>query len=178
MAEQDRMLVVQTSDQFLWMNIEKWFWSCNLFIIDAFSLSLCYLIFSYIVVVNWFFHIRRFFSVLDIVMSLLCFSFWLGCTKIVAICFSDSFFQQTVEQPNGSCNLRIDSRCFSKLLKKQSFFCDRTWKMHCELKTMYYDDKICFLPNRRCDNLLVGDIKLMLKEIDAFCFNSQHLDTL
>ena len=40
------------------------------------------------------------------------------------------------------------------------------------------DDKMCFLPNCRYQNILIGNIKELLQKLDAFCFNYQHMDFL
>ena len=40
------------------------------------------------------------------------------------------------------------------------------------------DDKMCFLPNCRYHNILIGNIKELLQKRDAFCFNYQHVDCL
>ena len=41
-----------------------------------------------------------------------------------------------------------------------------------------HDDKMCFLPNCRYHNILIGNIKELLQKLDAFCFNYQHVDCL
>ena len=41
-----------------------------------------------------------------------------------------------------------------------------------------HDGKICFLPNCRYHNILIGNIKELLQKLDAFCFNYQHVDCL
>ena len=41
-----------------------------------------------------------------------------------------------------------------------------------------HDDKMCFLPTCRYDNILIGNIKELLPKLDAFCFNYQHVDCL
>ena len=35
---------------------------------------------------------------------------------------------------------------------------------------------MCFLPKCRYHKMLIGDIKELLKKLDAFCFNYQHVD--
>ena len=37
---------------------------------------------------------------------------------------------------------------------------------------------MCFLPNCRYHIFLLGNIKELLQELDAFCFNYQHVDCL
>ena len=41
-----------------------------------------------------------------------------------------------------------------------------------------HDDMICFLPNCRYHNILIGNIKELLQKLDAFCFNYQHVKCL
>ena len=41
-----------------------------------------------------------------------------------------------------------------------------------------HDDKMCFLPNCRYHITLIGNIKVLLQKLDAFCFNYQHVDCL
>ena len=41
-----------------------------------------------------------------------------------------------------------------------------------------HDDKICFLPNCRYHNFLIGNNKEMLQKLDAYCFNYHHVDCL
>ena len=41
-----------------------------------------------------------------------------------------------------------------------------------------HDDKMCFLPNCRYHNILIGNIKDLLQKLVAFCFNYQHVDCL
>ena len=40
------------------------------------------------------------------------------------------------------------------------------------------DDKICFLRNCRYHNTLIGNIKELLRKLDAFCSNYQHVECL
>ena len=41
-----------------------------------------------------------------------------------------------------------------------------------------HDDKMCFLPNCRYHNFLIGHIEELLQKLDAFCFNYHHVDCL
>ena len=41
-----------------------------------------------------------------------------------------------------------------------------------------HNDKMCFLPNCRYRNILIGNIKELLQKLIAFCFNYQHVDCL
>ena len=38
-----------------------------------------------------------------------------------------------------------------------------------------HDDKMCFLPNCRYHIFVLGNIKELLKKLDAICFNYQHV---
>ena len=48
-------------------------------------------------------------------------------------------------------------------------------KEHCIARQ---DDKMCFLPNCRYHNFLIGNIKELLQKKVAFCFSYQHVDCL
>ena len=41
-----------------------------------------------------------------------------------------------------------------------------------------HDDKMCFLPNCRYHNILIGNIKEVLQKLDAFCFKYHHVECL
>ena len=41
-----------------------------------------------------------------------------------------------------------------------------------------HDDNMCFLPNCRYHNILIGNIKELLQKLDAFCFNYHHVECL
>ena len=41
-----------------------------------------------------------------------------------------------------------------------------------------HDGKMCFLPNCRCRIILMGNFKELLQNLDAYCFNYQHVDCL
>ena len=41
-----------------------------------------------------------------------------------------------------------------------------------------HDDTMCFLPNCRYHIILIGNIKELLQQLDAFCFNYQHVECL
>ena len=40
------------------------------------------------------------------------------------------------------------------------------------------DHKMCFLPKCRSQSIQIGYIKELLKFLDSFCFNYQHVDCL
>ena len=47
-----------------------------------------------------------------------------------------------------------------------------------EYCTACHDDKMCFQPYRRHHIIRIGKIKELLQQLDAFCFNYQHVDCL
>ena len=53
---------------------------------------------------------------------------------------------------------------------------------NCIVKEEYciarHDDKMCFLTNCIYHIIVIGNIKDMLQNLDAFCFNYQHVDCL
>ena len=59
-------------------------------------------------------------------------------------------------------------------LKNSLFISANTYEKYIVSK----DDKMCFLPNCRYHIILIGNIKELLKKLDAFCFNYQHVDCL
>ena len=71
---------------------------------------------------------------------------------------------------------------FYTIFSKNSLFISaNTYEKHIvskEYRFARHDDKMCFLPNCRCHILPKGNIKELLQELDAFCFNYQHLDCL
>ena len=42
----------------------------------------------------------------------------------------------------------------------------------------HHNDKMCFLPNCRCQNTLIGDNKDLLQKMDGLCINYQHMNCL
>ena len=56
-VKRDIRLVVGRSDMFLWLKVKEWFWSYISLLLEA----------AFLVIVNWPFHLRRFFLFLVIV---------------------------------------------------------------------------------------------------------------
>ena len=69
--------------------------------------------------------------------------------------------------PNYSQNnLFISANTYEKYIVSKQFCIAR------------HDDKMCFLTNCRFANILIGNIKELLLELDAFGSNYQHVDCL
>ena len=41
-----------------------------------------------------------------------------------------------------------------------------------------HHDKMCFQPNCRYHNIIIGDVEGLLQKLNAFCFNFRHVDCL
>ena len=69
----------------------------------------------------------------------------------------------------------------TKYSENSLFFSANTYKKYIVGKdycVARHDDKMCYLPNCRYHNILIGNIKELLQKLDAFCFNCQHVDCL
>ena len=56
---------------------------------------------------------------------------------------------------------------------KQFFVSANTYEEDIKCKDYcfaHHDDKLCFLPNCRYHNVLIGDIDELLEKLDEFCF--------
>ena len=86
------------------------------------------------------------------------------------------------QKSDGSCNVTSDCQLLYKVFKKQPpLFCKHICKKHIASKECWFDchdDNMCFLPNYRNHNILLGDIKDLLQTMDAFCFIYQQVDYL
>ena len=102
--------------------------------------------------------------------------------KVIVSCFfSDSFFQKTTQQSDGSCKVTSDSQLLYNIIKNSLFDSANTYEKYIvsnEYCIAHHDDKMCFLPDCRYHILLIGKIKEFLQKLDAFCFNYQHVDCL
>ena len=102
--------------------------------------------------------------------------------NVIVSCFSDSFFQKTTQQSDGSCNGTSNSHFFLQIINKNSLFSSaNTYEKYIVSKEnciARHDHKMCFLPNCRYHIILIGNIKELLQKLDAFCFNYQHMDCL
>ena len=173
MCERSRMLVAGTNDIFLWMKVKEWFWSCI-------SLRLffghCHVTFPYREILSFFGLCHVTFPYMDP----LCF-FGRLRQKVIVSCFSDSLVPKTTQQSDGSCNVTSDFQLFYKQFQKQRLFSANTYGKYIasnECCFARHDDKMCFLPNCRYHIVLIGNIKELLQNLDAFCFNYQHVECL
>ena len=77
--------------------------------------------------------------------------------------------------------LRLIPSVYTKYSKNGLFISANTYEKYIESKEYCFarhDDKMCFLPNCRYHIILIGNIKKLLRKLDAFCFNYQHVDCL
>ena len=94
--------------------------------------------------------------------------------KLRVSCFLDSFVQKTTQQSVGSCSVIRNSQIFYKFIKNNPFFSADTYVKNIvseENCIARQDDKMCFLPNCRSPEILIGDIKEFLQKSYAFCLN-------
>ena len=103
-------------------------------------------------------------------------------------CFPDSFVQKTTQQKGASADgkmaavmLQVIPSFYTNFPKNSLFISANTYEKFIVSKVYSIarrDDKICFLPNCRYHIILIGNIKELLQNLDAFCFNHQHVDCL
>ena len=77
--------------------------------------------------------------------------------------------------------LQMIPNFYTKFSKNSFFLSANTYEIYIVSKEYCitrHDDKMCFQSNCRCHIILIGNIKDLLKELDAFCFNYQHVDCL
>ena len=74
--------------------------------------------------------------------------------------------------------LQLIPSFYTKYSKNSLFISANTYEKYIHNCIARHDDKICFLPNCRYHNILIGNIKELLQKLDAFCFNYQHVDCL
>ena len=77
--------------------------------------------------------------------------------------------------------LQVTPSLHTSFSKNNLFFSANTRGKHIVSKENYntrHDDRMCFLPNCRYHIILIGNIKELLQQLDAFCFNYQHVDCL
>ena len=114
--------------------------------------------------------------------------------KVKVSCSSDSFVQKTTQQKGASAegSLRMGGKMVAVMLQvipsfytnysKNSLFISANTNEKFIVSKEYYiprhDDKMCFLLNCRCHNILIGNVKELLRKLEAFCFNYQHVDCL
>ena len=114
--------------------------------------------------------------------------------KVILSCFSDSFIEKTTQQKIASVegSLRTGGKMAAVMLQvipsfytnysKNSLFISANTYEKFVLSKEYciarHDDKMCFLTNCRYHIIILGNIKVLLQNLDAFCFNYQHVDCL
>ena len=77
--------------------------------------------------------------------------------------------------------LQVIPSFYTNYSKNSLFISANTYEKYIVIKKYcfaYHDHKMCFLPNCRYHNTLIGNIKALLRKLDAFCFNYQHVDCL
>ena len=164
------MLVAERSVLLLWKKVKEWFWSCISLLIYACFWSL-HVTFPYKEILFFFDHCHVPFPYMEPLSF-----FGRFAQKVLLSCFSDSFVQKTTQQSDGSCNDTSDSQLLYKIFEKRASFFLQTpmksllCKEYCNAR---HDDKIRFLPNCRYHIILIGNIKELLQQLEAFCFNYQ-----
>ena len=70
---------------------------------------------------------------------------------------------------------------YTKLSEKSLFISANTYEKYIVFKDYFiahHDDKTSFLPSCKYHILLLGNVEELLKKLDTFCFNYQHVDCL
>ena len=96
-------------------------------------------------------------------------------------CFSNSFDQKAIQQPDGSCNVTCETLFLDKKVKIQSFNSANTYESYIVSKEnciAHHNDNMCFLFNSRYHNTIIRVIKTFLEKLDAVVFKRQHVDSL
>ena len=140
---------------------------------------------SYLVIVTWHFHIRKFFHFWSLSRD-----FWINGTSLllgrvvqrtIVSCFSDSIVEKTTQQLDGICNVTSDSQFLYKLFKNSLFVSANTFEKYI-LSEDYciarQYDNMCFLANCWYHIKLRGDKRELTQKLDAFCFIYQYVDCL
>ena len=151
----------------------------------------CQVTFPYKEILSFFGHCHVTFPFMEPLSS-----FGRFVQKVKLSYFSDSFVQKTTQQKgasaegsgrrtarrqDGSCNVLSDSSFYTNYSKNSLFISANTYEKYIVSKEdcfARHDEKMCFLPNCRYHNILIGNIKELLQKLDAFCFNYQHVDCL
>ena len=70
---------------------------------------------------------------------------------------------------------------YAKISEKSLFFSANTYEKYIVCKDYCiadHDEKTCFLPACKYHIVLLGNVQELLKKLDSFCFNYQHVDCL
>ena len=77
--------------------------------------------------------------------------------------------------------LQTTPSVYAKISVKSLFNSETTYEKYLFVKNFciaHHDDKTCFLPACRYQIVLVGNVQELLKNLDTFCFTSQHVNCL
>ena len=86
-----------------------------------------------------------------------------------------------IRKSNGSSNVTSDTQLLWNLFKNSLLISASSFEKHIVTKKYCISqnvDKMSFLPSCRYHNLLIGDIKELLQNLDPFCFNYHYMDCL
>ena len=137
-----------------------WFWSCISLLVHA----------SVLVIVTSHLHILNSFV------------FLLGLyKKWYYLVFQIHLFRQRRSNQMAAVMLQVIPSFYTIYSKTSPYISANTYekynvsKKYCIAR---HDDKMCFLTNCRSHNILIGNIKELLRKMRAFCFIYQHVDCL
>ena len=108
--------------------------------------------------------------------------------KVLVSCFSHSFVQKTAQQKQASADDKLAAvmlqsipSFYAKISEKSLFISATTYEKYIVCKDYciaHHNDKTCFLPACKYHIVLLGNVQELLKKLDTFCFNYQHVDCL
>ena len=101
--------------------------------------------------------------------------------KQVYFVFQIHLFRKQLYNQKAAVMLLVISSFYAKLSKNSPFISANTSAKYMVSQGKFIarqDDKMCCLPICKYHNLLIRDIKELLKSLDAFCFNYQQMDCL
>ena len=135
--------------------------------------------FPYMVIVRWFFYIRRLFRIFGYrhVMNrfLVIFCFFLNIA---------SFFRFKCSKNVSTIRWRLWRYkwypAFIQFFRKTVFLFSQTHIKNISKENCFahHDDNMLFQPSPRYHIILIRDIKELLQSLDAFCFNYQQVERL
>ena len=137
-----------------------------------------------LVIVTWFFQIRRFFPFLVIVTwHFHIWKFFLlfngFVEKVIVSWFQIQLFRKRRNNQMAAVMLEAIPSLYTNYSKSSLFISANAYENNIVSKEYCiarHDDKLCFLPNCRYHIILTGNIKDSLQKLDTFCFNYQHVD--
>ena len=101
--------------------------------------------------------------------------------KRIVSCFSDAFVQRQRNNQMAALMLQLIPSFYTNYSENSLLFSANRYEKYIVSKEYCiarHDDKMCFQPNCRAYFILIGNIKDLLKKLDAFCFYYQHVDCL